>query len=101
MSAAAPADTTQRAGFRGLPSILFALVVLGAAVYSFSPRPLPPFADTQVFADRIMVNGLARSGDRIVAVGEQGRILIADSPNGPWREAKVEPQRGSTLAQVM
>src|SRR3546814_947717 len=48
----------------------------------------------------VLIDGLARDGDRLLAVGEQGNILYADSVKGPWHEAKVEPQRGSTLTKV-
>jgi len=84
----------------GWPAYLMVLLVLLAAVYSFSHRPPPPFAPTQIYPDKLLVNGLARSGDRIVAAGELGHILIADSPEGPWREAKVEPARGSTFTRA-
>ncbi|WP_051362011.1 sialidase family protein [Solimonas soli] len=82
------------------PALVFTLIVALAAAYAFSPRPAPPFAPTAVHPDGLLVNGLARSGSRFVAVGEQGRVLIADDARGPWHEAKVEPQRGSTLTQV-
>lgn len=85
---------------RALPSLLVALIVLVSAVYAFSPRPHPPFPPTQVEPSELLITGLAREGSRYVAVGEQGRILIADGPEGPWREARVEPQRGSTFTQV-
>ena len=82
------------------PSYALVAIVLSAAVYAFSPRPLPEFAATRIFADRMIVNGLAQSGSRLIAVGELGRILIADSADGPWHEAAVEPQRESTLTTV-
>lgn len=86
---------------RAWPSLLLALVVLVAAVYAFSPRPHPEFPPTQLEPTELLVNGLARQGSRYVAVGEQGRILLADDANGPWREARIEPQRGSTFTQVV
>jgi photosystem II stability/assembly factor-like uncharacterized protein len=82
------------------PAYLVVLLVFGAAVYSFAHRPLPPFPPTQIQADKLLVNGLARNGTRYVAAGELGHILIADSPDGPWREAKVAPERGSTFTRV-
>lgn len=82
------------------PALVFTAVVAVAATYAFSPRPAPAFAPTVVHPDGLLVTGLARSGSRLLAVGEQGRILVADDARGPWHEAKVEPQRGSTLTQV-
>lgn len=85
----------------GWPALLLAVIVAGAAVYSFSHRPLPPFPQTVTKADGLLVTGLAQSGERRIAVGELGRILIADSDSGPWREVKVTPQRGSTFTRVI
>lgn len=96
-SAPAPAPAS---GGSGWPAYALVAVALGAAVYAFSPRPAPPFPATQIFPDRLLITGLAQSGSRIVAVGELGRILVADAPQGPWHEAKVEPARGSTLTNV-
>jgi len=84
----------------GWPALVFTLIVALAAVYAFSPRPAPPFPPSVLHADGLLVNGLAQSASRLVAVGEQGRVLIADDTRGPWREAKVAPQRGSTLTQL-
>ncbi len=84
----------------GWPAYLLVLVVLGAAVYAFSPRPQPEFPATQIFPDRLLVTSLAASGKRVIAVGEQGHILFGDTGQ-PFQEAKVEPQRGSMLTRVM
>ena len=83
-----------------MPAYIMVLLVLVAAVYSFAHRPPPPFPPTQIYPDKLLVNGLAMSGSRFVAAGELGHILIADSPDGPWREAKVEPMRGSTFTRA-
>ncbi|AXQ28137.1 sialidase [Solimonas sp. K1W22B-7] len=85
----------------GWPSLLFAVAVAGAAVYAFSHRPPPPFAPTQVQPDRIQINGVVQAGERLVAVGELGRILVANDSKGGWHEAKVDKPRGSTLTQVL
>jgi photosystem II stability/assembly factor-like uncharacterized protein len=77
-----------------------AVLVLGATAYSFSPRPLAPFPATVLQPEDLQINGLAEQNGRWIAVGELGRILIADAAEGPWREARVHPSRGSTLTQV-
>lgn len=82
------------------PAWMVVALVLIAAVYAFSPRSIPSFPVTQIHPADLLVNGIARNGTRLVAVGEQGHILIADQVSGPWQEAKVEPQRGSTLTQA-
>ncbi len=82
------------------PAYLVVSLVLAAAVYSFSPRPNPPFPPTQIEPDGLQINGLARDGTRVIAVGELGHILYADDSRGPWKQAKIEPQRGSPFTQV-
>lgn len=82
------------------PAWLMTAIVLAAAVFAFSPRTPPPFAPTQVKPEGLLVTSLARLGTRFVAAGEQGQILVADSPKGPWHSAKVTPQRGSTFTQI-
>ncbi len=95
------ASAAQHGSFvRGWPSLALTVLVVLAAVYSFSHRPPPPFPATEVHADGLQVNGLARQGDRYIAVGEQGHILIAEQPQGPWREASLATQRDSTLTDV-
>ncbi|NGY04840.1 WD40/YVTN/BNR-like repeat-containing protein [Solimonas terrae] len=98
--AAAGSDPAGPASTGAWPALIFTLIVAAAAAYAFSPRPAPPFAPTAVHPDGLLVDGLARDGDRLLAVGEQGRILVADSVKGPWHEATVDPQRGSTLTKV-
>lgn len=104
MNDSAPASagrkTAAGGGWGALPALLVAALVIAGAVYSFSPRPPPSFAETRVYPERLLVNGVARSNGRLVAVGEQGQILVADDVQGPWRSAQVVPQRGSTFTGV-
>ena len=51
----------EQAGNRGWPAAVFTGMVLGAALYAFSPRPQPAFPATQVYPDRLLVTGLAQS----------------------------------------
>lgn len=82
------------------PAVVLTLLVLAAFAYSFSPRPLPPFPATQVAADGLLLNSVARQGERWIAVGELGHVLWADDPEGPWHDANVTPRRGSNLTRV-
>lgn len=83
------------------PAWLMVIAVVAGAYFAFSHRPAPPSAPTQVYPERLHVNALANVGKRFAAAGEQGRILIADDASGPWREARVEPQRGSTFTYIL
>lgn len=84
----------------GWPAILLTIGMISSALYAFSPRPHPPVPATQVKAGELMTQGLAEQDGRFIAVGELGRILYADSANGPWKEASIENNRGSNLTRV-
>ncbi len=40
-------------------------------------------------ASRSLLNGLARAGDRIVAVGQRGHVLFSDDGGRTWKQAEV------------
>jgi photosystem II stability/assembly factor-like uncharacterized protein len=40
-------------------------------------------------AQRALLNGLARAGDRIVAVGQRGHVLYSDDGGKTWKQADV------------
>jgi photosystem II stability/assembly factor-like uncharacterized protein len=40
-------------------------------------------------APRSLLNGLARAGDRLVAVGQRGHVLYSDDAGGNWQQADV------------
>lgn len=40
-------------------------------------------------ASRALLNGLARAGDRIVAVGQRGHVVYSDDDGKSWRQAEV------------
>jgi photosystem II stability/assembly factor-like uncharacterized protein len=98
-----PAHTGPMEGsiIRGWPASLMVLLITAAAFYALIlPRPMPAFAPTVLYPDKLLINGLAQNGKRLIAVGEQGHILMADNASGPWNSARVEPDRGSTFTQV-
>lgn len=84
----------------GWPALLLTVGMVLAAVYSFVPRPYPPFPPTRVHANDFLANGLAHQGARYIAVGERGVILYTDDVQGSWADASVEPDRGATLTRV-
>ncbi len=46
-------------------------------------------ASISALATRGLVNGLARAGSRIVAVGQRGHVLTSDDGAASWRQASV------------
>src|SRR6478736_739740 len=40
-------------------------------------------------APRTLLNGLARSGDRLIAVGQRGHVLYSDDAGANWQQAEV------------
>jgi photosystem II stability/assembly factor-like uncharacterized protein len=40
-------------------------------------------------AQRALINGLAQAGDRLVAVGQRGHVLLSDDQGKSWRQAVV------------
>jgi photosystem II stability/assembly factor-like uncharacterized protein len=51
------------------------------------PAEIEPLASTSLLLD------LAQAGDRMVAVGERGHVLLSDDKGATWRQAKSVPTR--------
>ena len=75
----------RQAACLGVAAALAALVpaasAAGAHASSFEPEA------TLRRADRVAVLSLARAGNRLVAAGERGRILLSDDQGGSWKVA--------------
>lgn len=84
----------------GWPAMIMSVIIISAALYSFSPRPKPDFPATAVNERSVLVASVARSDGALIGVGEQGQILRAQAADGPWQAVRVEPQRGTTLTAV-
>jgi photosystem II stability/assembly factor-like uncharacterized protein len=97
--AAAGSDVTGLTMYKLVGLAVSALVAL-AAFFAFSPRPMPAFEPTGVKPQRLLVNGLAQAGPRLLAAGEQGHILGSDDQGGNWTEATIATPRGSTLTAL-
>jgi photosystem II stability/assembly factor-like uncharacterized protein len=74
------------------------VVVLGAAMFAFAPRPLPVFPATAVSASRLLLLGVAAADKRVVAVGERGVIVLSDDEGKSWRVAQTPTE--ATLTAV-
>ncbi|MDM0073744.1 YCF48-related protein [Variovorax sp. J2P1-59] len=75
-----------------------ALACSGAAVAAWAASADPATAwrdvlDTpavrSTLGARSLINGLARAGQRIVAVGQRGHVLLSDDGGASWRQAEV------------
>ena len=56
------------------------------------PAEIAPLASTSLLLD------LAQAGERIVAVGERGHVLLSDDKGTTWRQAKSVPTRDMLTA---
>lgn len=74
---------------RRIFGLVFFLIVFGAAVFTFSPRPLPVLPATAVSASRLLLLGVAAADKRVIAVGERGVIVLSDDEGRNWRVAKT------------
>lgn len=86
---------------RVLVGLAVSLIVALGAYASFATRPVPVFKETVIDARHFGVTGLARAGERLVAVGELGHILLSEDQGATWTNAKITPDRGSALSQVI
>lgn len=80
------------------PGWLLALVLLAAQALAFGAGAEPDLKRIQPRAAVIapearsaMILGMARAGTRVVAVGEQGVILLRDAPDAALRQAQAVP----------
>ena len=53
------------------------------------PDTLSRPATSSELASRSMLSAVARAGDRLVAVGERGHIILSDDQGSHWRQAPV------------
>ena len=68
-----------------------------AATFAVLQQPALPTAK----APRAVLLGLARAGDRLVAVGERGIVLLSDDSGKSWRQAKVPVSVSLTAVQFV
>lgn len=61
---------------------------MAPAAHAFKDRLDSPALQSPL-AQHELLNGLARAGERLVAVGARGHILYSDDQGGTWRQAVV------------
>src|SRR3546814_7228463 len=59
--------------------------------------PLDAPAITSALAEHGLINGLARAGKRLVAVGERGHLLYSADPAHTWQPARVPDRKSPRL----
>jgi photosystem II stability/assembly factor-like uncharacterized protein len=69
----------------------FALLASASAAAAGAPArdPLDAPATKSPLAARALLNGLARAGDRVIAVGQRGHVLYSDDDGKSWKQADV------------
>ncbi len=73
------------------------LVMLAAVTGYFGPAAGQDASVEAPLAPRSLLLDVARAGDRLVAVGERGHILLSDDSGVTWRQAPV-PSRATLTA---
>ncbi|NUT81931.1 WD40/YVTN/BNR-like repeat-containing protein [Pseudomonas brassicacearum] len=72
-------------------------LVAQATTLAVLQQPALPTAKAQ----RAVLLGLARAGERLVAVGERGIVLLSDDAGMSWRQAKVPVSVSLTAVQFV
>lgn len=78
--------------------LIFVVFVAVAASYAFSARHGPSMPATSLHIEKLLVLDAERVGQRIVAVGEAGRVFVSDNEGQSWSEGKSPAQ--SLLSNV-
>ena len=75
----------------------FSLWVVAAAVFAFMERSDPPMPPTAVRVEHLLMLDALHVGERLVAVGERGRIFVSEDAGHAWRAA-VSPTEAMLTA---
>lgn len=78
------------------PALAAALALVCAVAAVRAAAPADPWRDVldvpaakSALAPRALINGLALAGERLVAVGQRGHVLLSDDQGKSWQQAKV------------
>lgn len=86
---------------RQLTAYAMSALVIAAVAFAFAPRQPAPLAVTQILADRVQVNALVSTPQRLIAVGERGTLLSSDDNGRSWQASQVGAGRDATLTGVI
>jgi photosystem II stability/assembly factor-like uncharacterized protein len=83
--------------FAGLAVLVMASAAVAAPVGAALDRP----AVQSALAARSVLQGAARAGDRLVAVGERGIVVLSDDAGKTWRQVPVPVSVGLTAVRFV
>jgi photosystem II stability/assembly factor-like uncharacterized protein len=90
---------------RALPLLLSALLLPGWVAAQSTASVQTPLLDQPALhsakAQRSVLLAMTRAGERLVAVGERGIILLSDDSGTSWRQAKVPASVSLTSVQFV
>lgn len=90
---------------RALPLLLTALLLPGWATAQSAAGAQIPLLDQPALqsakASRAVLLAVTRAGERLVAVGERGIILLSDDSGASWRQAQVPASVSLTSVQFV
>ncbi|WP_426115374.1 WD40/YVTN/BNR-like repeat-containing protein [Pseudomonas sp. DSP3-2-2] len=88
-----------RRGACALGLCLMASTSVGTQAATFAVLQQPALSTAK--AQRAVMLGLARAGERLVAVGERGIVLLSDDSGKSWRQASVPVSVSLTAVQFV
>jgi photosystem II stability/assembly factor-like uncharacterized protein len=78
------------------PTLTWALLASAVAGAAWAAAPDTGWRDVldtpavkTALAPRALINGVARAGERVVAVGQRGHVLLSDDQGKTWQQASV------------
>lgn len=78
------------------PALAGALALGCAVAAVLAAAPADPWRDVldvpaakSALAPRALINGIAQAGERLVAVGQRGHVLLSDDQGKSWQQAEV------------
>jgi len=72
--------------------IIFSLLVFFAAAYAFAPRTAPEFPSHRTSINTLLLLDAAKAGERLIAVGERGYIMLSDDQGVTWHSVASPTQ---------
>lgn len=83
-----------------LISYSFCLAVTLLVIFAFSPRADVGDQQVQLNLARLQINDLVQFGERVIAVGERGTIILSDDHGKTWRQTHGDEELAVTLTGI-